>query len=267
MALLQVHLMSKALNRQTMVVVILPQMSKNELGKQKCQTLWLLHGMQGDATDWLRFTSIERYAEKNHLMVVLPGVDNSFYADTAYRVNYWSFLSIELWQIIRAWFPCFSDRREDNFVAGLSMGAGGTMKYAVNHPERFCQAVCLSGGSITTEDMASTFFVPDGPIQELEPALGSVERILRTSDDVYAMAQQKINEKSPLPTIHFWSGKEDPILWSTRKAHDILQSMGWPTTYRETDGYQHEWAFWDMAIKDTIERILPLKKRNFESQR
>lgn len=263
MALLQMHLMSKELNRQTMVTIILPQKKEQSAYQWKSQTLWLLHGMQGDAADWLRFTSIERYAEKNHLMVIMPGGDNGFYADTAYRVNYWSYLTVELWQIVRAWFPCFSDKREDNFIAGLSMGAGGTMKYAVNFPERFCQAVCFSGGSLTVEDLTNIFFTPNGPIPELEPALGSVERIRGTSDDVYAMAQKKLQENIPLPTIHFWAGTEDSVLWSVKKAQKTLDEIGWPTSYKETPGYQHEWAFWDMAVRETIETLLPLKKTLF----
>ena len=260
MALLQMHFMSKMLNRQTTVTIILPQTDQNDLENWKSQTLWLLHGMQGDASDWLRFTSIERYAERNHLMVVMPGVDNSFYSDTVYQVNYWSYLTVELWQMVRAWFPCFSERREDNFIAGLSMGAGGAMKYAVNFPQRFSQGVCLSGGSLTMEDLENLFFTSDSPIPELKPALGSAARIRGTSDDVYAVAKQKISEQALLPSIHFWVGGADPILWSVQKAHRSLQEAGWPVTYRETPGYGHEWAFWDMAIRETEETFLPLKK-------
>lgn len=263
MALLQMHLLSKELNRQTAVTVILPQADEKTPKNWKCQTLWLLHGMQGDAADWLRYTSIERYAEKNRLMVVMPGVDNSFYADTAYRVRYWSYLTEELWQIVQAWFPCFSARREDNFVAGLSMGAGGTMKYAVNHPERFCRAVCFSGGSLTMEDLEQTFFVPNSPIPELEPALGSLARIRGTCDDVFAMAKKAVSAGVPLPPVLFWTGGDDAIRWSTQKAYETLKALGWPADYRETPGYRHEWAFWDLAVRETVETILPLKKALF----
>lgn len=263
MPLVQLHFASKALNRQTMVSIILPQADDTTPKHWKCQTLWLLHGMQGDATDWLRFTSIERYAEENHLMVVMPGVDNSFYADTAYRVKYWQYVSDELWRVVAAWFPVFSDRREDNFVAGLSMGAGGTMKYAVNHPERFCEAVCLSGGSLAMDDMEKIFFKADGPIPELPPALGSPSRICDTCDDVFAIAEKKLKEKQTLPRIHFMTGGDDAILWSVQKAYSFLEEKGWPVDYTEIPGYKHEWAFWDFAIKQAIREILPLKRKLF----
>lgn len=263
MALLQLNFASKALNRQTTVSVILPQADEKASDGWKCQTLWLLHGMQGDATDWLRFTSIERYAEENHLMVVMPGVDNSFYANTAYRVNYWTYLSEELWQVLQAWFPCFSSCREDQFVAGLSMGAGGAMKYAVNHPERFSQAVCLSGGSLTMEDQETIFFRQDGPIPEFPPAMGNLERIRGTEDDVFCVAKKHAEKGSPLPTIHFAVGSDDPILWSVKKASAQLSQLGWPVTYLEIPGYQHEWSFWDLAIQKTIQEWLPLKRKLF----
>ena len=34
--------------------------------------LLLLHGLSSDATTYMRFTSIERYAEAHHLAVIMP---------------------------------------------------------------------------------------------------------------------------------------------------------------------------------------------------
>jgi Na+-driven multidrug efflux pump len=48
--------------------------------------------------------------------------------------------------MVYGWLPV-SARREDNFIAGLSMGGRGTIKYAVNHPERFAAAAVLSGNA------------------------------------------------------------------------------------------------------------------------
>ena len=38
-----------------------------------------------------------------------------------------------------------SRRREDTFVAGLSMGGYGALKWALRYPERFAAAASLSG--------------------------------------------------------------------------------------------------------------------------
>ena len=61
-----------------------------------------------------------------------------------YGKKYWTFVSDELPQIARSFFH-LSDKREDNFVAGLSMGGYGAFKLALNHPDRFAAAASLSG--------------------------------------------------------------------------------------------------------------------------
>lgn len=45
--------------------------------------LLLLHGLSSDATSYMRFTSIERYAEAHQLAVIMPNADHSGYANMA----------------------------------------------------------------------------------------------------------------------------------------------------------------------------------------
>ena len=113
------------------------------------------------------------------------------------------------------------------------------------------------------DDLENIFFRSDGPIPEFPPALGSTDRIRGTSDDVFAVAEKKIRKNAALPHIHFLAGGDDPILWSVKKAYAQLTDLGWPADYLEIPGYQHEWAFWDLAIRRAIEEILPIRKTLF----
>ena len=106
--------------------------------------LYLLHGLSDDHTAWLRYTSIERYATARGLAVVMPAVHRSFYADEAHGHAYWQFVSEELPRIVAAFFR-LSERPEDTFVAGLSMGGYGALKLGLHHPERFAAVASLSG--------------------------------------------------------------------------------------------------------------------------
>src|SRR5690606_35149889 len=112
--------------------------------KKKHPVLYLLHGLSDDDTIWLRRTSIERYVAGLGLAVVMPNVHRSFYADMAYGGQYWTFLTEELPRVAGDFFP-LSDAREDNYVAGLSMGGYGAFKWALSYPERFAAAGSLSG--------------------------------------------------------------------------------------------------------------------------
>ena len=78
-----------------------------------------------------------------NLIVIMPGAERSFYADMEHGYKYWTYISEELPSIMKSFFP-ISDKREDTFVAGLSMGGYGAMKLAFNHPERYAAAASLS---------------------------------------------------------------------------------------------------------------------------
>ena len=74
----------------------------------------------------------------------MPSVGRSWYADMVNGPKYWTFISEELPAIARSFFP-LSDRREDNFVAGLSMGGYGAFKLVLRFPDRFAAGASLSG--------------------------------------------------------------------------------------------------------------------------
>ncbi|MFC4779224.1 alpha/beta hydrolase [Paenibacillus sp. GCM10023252] len=153
MAMMQCQFFSEVLSLNTTMTVILPQQTSNQIGmegkqsagrERKHPVLYLLHGYSDDDSIWLRRTSIERYAAALGIAVVMPQVHQSFYTDMAYGNRYWTFLSEELPALARSFFP-LSEAREDNFVAGLSMGGYGAFKWALRHPNRFAAAASLSG--------------------------------------------------------------------------------------------------------------------------
>ena len=148
MALVHCDFNSDVLNTSTSVYVVIPEIRPEEkyLEKEnmKFQTLYLLHGIGDDHTKWVRRTPIERYARQYKLAVVMPQVDKSFYTDMVYGNKYWTYISQELPKKMRMFFP-LSDKREDNFVAGFSMGGYGSFKWALNKPECFDAAASFSG--------------------------------------------------------------------------------------------------------------------------
>ena len=150
MALLNCDVFSDVLGLSTSLTVILPQATTTQIGMTgnardaDPPLLYLLHGLSDDHTIWLRRTSIERYVAPLGLAVVMPQVHRSFYTDEVYGNRYWTFLSEELPELVHGFFR-LSRRRADTFVAGLSMGGYGAMKWALRCPERFAAVASLSG--------------------------------------------------------------------------------------------------------------------------
>jgi S-formylglutathione hydrolase FrmB len=127
MAFIQCNFHSDTLGMASSMNVILPQPATTQIGmssgnrKEKYPVLYLLHGCSDDHTIWGRRTSIERYAAGLDLIVVMPNVHRSYYTDMKSGGKYWTFISKELPQIVKSFFPA-SEKRQDTFVAGLSMG-------------------------------------------------------------------------------------------------------------------------------------------------
>ena len=150
MAFMDFKFFSESLGMQTEVYVVMTQRSsageigienKAEAKKYKC--LYLLHGLSDDHTIWLRRTSIERYATEYGICVVMPCGHRSFYTDMKYGGKYYTYIAKELPRVIREFFNV-SDKREDNYIAGLSMGGYGALKIGLREHGSFCAAAGLS---------------------------------------------------------------------------------------------------------------------------
>ena len=132
MALLTANFRSAALAHETAVNILLPEGCPEE----DIPTVFLLHGMHGDHSSWVRKTCIERYAAERRLAVVMPDGENSFYADMKYGKKYFTYVSEELVDYVRKILR-LSRKRERTFVCGLSMGGYGAFKLAMKKPEQY----------------------------------------------------------------------------------------------------------------------------------
>ena len=156
MILNEVNFFSETLGLLSTMYVLLPQRTLSDAQSKrrpKYRTLYLLHGHSDDHTAWMRWSSIEKYAEGLNLAVVMPAVHLSFYNDMAFGPAYWQFISEEVPALVRDMFS-LSSKRGDNFVAGLSMGGYGAFKMALTHPERYAAAASLSG-AVDINDVVS----------------------------------------------------------------------------------------------------------------
>lgn len=256
---------SECLNNNTQVTVILPDKPRGVPAKsfygsgKKYKVLWLLHGTYGDHSDWVRRTNIELYAAEKNLVVVMPSALNSNYSnwkDSMLGYNMYDYLTEELMPLVYGWLPV-SDKRGDNFIAGLSMGGRGTIKYAVNHPEKFAAAAVLSAVPMDLNDMG-----PDNPCPMLNTNdertrttllnAGGLEAFRHSNENVWAILDEKARTGT-LPRLMFACGEEDALLYGLFckfRAH--AAEIGLDAHWFTRPGYKHEWRFWDLAIQEAL---------------
>jgi S-formylglutathione hydrolase FrmB len=255
MALVQCDFFSDVLGLSTSMTVILPQSTSNQIGMSggvtagETPVLYLLHGLSDDQTIWTRRTSIERYVAPLGLAVVMPRVDRSFYLNEAHGNKYWTFLSEELPEVVRGFFH-ISRRREDTFVAGLSMGGYGALKWALTEPHRFAAAASLSGAV----DLAGLHALGDWRPDLRDEVFGD-QPIADTPNDLYhLLSGLNINAA---PALSICCGTEDFLIEANRTFADALRGKGLPIVSDFGPG-DHEWGYWDSRIQDVL-AWLPLK--------
>jgi putative tributyrin esterase len=259
MAHLRVDFFSDSLALSTSMTVLLPQRTTTQIGMGGATgdgpppVLYLLHGLSDDDTIWLRRTSIERYVAELGLAVVMPQVHRSFYADEAYGGRYWTFLSDELPSLVASWFRV-SARREDTFVAGLSMGGYGALKWALRQPERFAAAASLSG-ALDAAGLRSRRVRPEDP--RLFDRVWGGAGPAGTDDDLLALLGRA--DRGALPQLYVCCGEQDELIGDNRMFVEACSGASVPVTSSFGPG-EHDWAYWDATIQDVL-AWLPLRAR------
>ena len=255
MAYIEAKIFSTALGMATEVAVVIPQRSTageigtaNKEGRGLYKCLYLLHGLSDDQTIWMRRTSIERYATKYGIAVVMPRGDRSFYADMKYGPKYFTYITEELPEIISDLFP-ISTRREDTVIGGLSMGGYGALKSALRKPEKYSKVIALS----SVADIVGKKKLFD---KTLIPIYGE-ELDIPESDDIFALAES-LPEKMR-PEIFMAVGLSDFLYTDNVKLRDRLRELGYDLTYVEAEGI-HSWDFWDEHIVEGLEFAFGEKK-------
>ncbi|BFH71480.1 MAG: alpha/beta hydrolase family protein [Paenibacillus dendritiformis] len=255
MALITCNYFSEVLGLSTAMTVILPETTAGQYGMNNVKstevhkTLFLLHGLSDDHTIWVRRTSIERYAALKGIAVVMPQVHRSFYTDMAHGLRYWTFLTEELPAKARSFFP-LSAKREDNYVAGLSMGGYGAMKWALSYPERFAAAASLSGSL----DVAAPALRER--IREDARLIYGEGEIAGTPNDLFRLLEEADRHPGPKPKLFQCCGTEDFLYEDNVRFRETVRRTGFEHTYSEGPG-DHTWEYWDARIKEVLE-WLPL---------
>ena len=278
MALIHLNFNSTCLSGNTDVNIILPDLPRGVDPKEfyakgkKYPVLWLLHGTFGDYTEWVRKTNIELYAAEKNLIVVMPSAHNTDYANwNGFGIGYrmYDYLTEELMPLVYAWCPA-SDKREDNFIAGLSMGGRGAIVYAYAHPEKFAAMYSMScvpqdmraeaakakeAGEVSGWDKLAV----ERTRNRLDNA-GGLEEYLASPHNTWDRTAD-IAKRADMPKLYFSCGTADFVMYHHfKKFRAYAENIGLKAEFTEVEGYDHEWRFWELCIQDAMEKFLPGKE-------
>lgn len=256
MGMLHFDYLSQILGYHTNIYFILPACTHE--GKEPAATLYLLHGGGGNGLDWIRYTAIERYADKHNIAVVMPEVDGScFYADMKHGYDYFKYLKDEVVAVAEGLLPV-NKTADKRLVAGLSMGGYGAFKWAFNCPDFFSAAANLSGISFIMDIFSGEGFAAKSVNDKCGVVAldwGSLEELQGSMSDSKEWIDRSVREGIKLPKLFAAIGTED---YSYKLSQDYLKyckEQGVEVHYEEMPG-QHEWIVWDTMIDRFLEWAL-----------
>ena len=196
-----------------------------------------------------------------NLAVIMPSGENSFYSDfKATHSNFGQFIGSELPAFCETLFP-LSDKREDTFIGGLSMGGLGAIYAALRYPETFSYVGALSSAFLA-DSYPTTNSYKMGLLSSkdfYDFTFGSEENFKGSEKDYDKLAKDLASSGKQLPVMFMACGKDDPLLEMSRKHQAYFKELGYQVEYVEDSG-AHDWAFWDRNLHRFID-TLPVEKQ------
>ena len=242
---------SPSLRMATHAFLVLP-----EYPAQPQNTLILLHGLSGACDTWNRRTSIERYAQKHNLAVIMPEVQRSWYTDMVYGLPYFTFITDELPRLAANTLRVPVDAAH-LYVGGLSMGGYGALKCALTYPERYAGCISLSA-RCSVQNKLKLIENDPGQIREWQAILGE-DLTVKPENDLYALLA-RIQKPAASPRFYVACGTEDFLYSESVEMAAALQQTFDHVEYEEWPGV-HDWVFWDAAIPRGLISVLPRKEK------
>jgi putative tributyrin esterase len=220
--------------------------------------LYLLHGLSGDENDWWQRTHLPEYAARYQLIIVMPGVGDTWYANSASnpKARYESVIVSDLIPYIDAHYRTIAGP-EGRAIAGLSMGGLGAMKFALRYARLFAFAGSFSGAL----DVPRTARLGKSPsarmLKDLQAIFGNENSETRRENDVFWLLDQAKKERVKLPYLYLSSGRSDPlpqVSESNPRFAKALSARKVRFEYNERPG-AHDWQFWDSEINLMLGRM------------
>ena len=296
-------LRSPAMQQDVHVNVMLPA-GFDPSGATRYPVLYLLHGALGGYMDWYRDGNVEKLIGNTPMIVVMPddGYDGSYsdwyglISGASGPVPAWeTFHTRELVPFIDSRYPTLADRG-DRFIAGLSSGGGGTIKYAAANPGLFGAAGEFSGAvdtdlqwpsypTLSEALWAATDAPGDGPDGHCTWGDPYTQRVVWEDNDASYLAPNLKGTALFLASGNGLPGPLDPTLrpgagnpgqtlsntggvvadgltegeiWDMNKAFvHVLDRAGIPhTDYFYGDG-THSWPYWQRDLEHFLAWLAP----------
>lgn len=244
------RLASKLMGREMPFRVVLPP-AYGRYSEKRFPVVYLLHGLTGHFSNWTDNSKIAEYARDFDFIVVTPEGDNGWYTDSLTVANdrYESYIVGELVPEIDRKFRTVA-AREARFIAGLSMGGYGSLKFGLKHPEKFAVAGSFSG-ALRAPDWHDKN-IGEWLSRSIMSVFGPAGSDVRKANDIYRIAGEWPADRIvELPFLYLDCGTEDFLIENSHDFARVLRDRKIPHEFRELPG-KHDWGFWNSQVLEFL---------------
>ena len=200
---------------------------------------WLTDNKDG----WLLNSRIYQWAQEKNLAVVMPNGENMFYLDNDTLMDrHGEFVGCELVQASRKLFR-LSNKREDTFIAGLSMGGYGAIKCGLTRPDFY--GACASFSGALDPQARIPHLSEVGMERQIVAILG--DNLVFPDDASLFKLAEKTDKLSQKPRVLVTCGDEDYLLDHSRRFDEHMKKLSIPYKYMEWAG-DHDFKFWEESL-------------------
>jgi len=221
-----------------------------EKGTQKYPVLYLLHGLYGNYKNWADKTSIAKYLAGADLIIVMPDANDSWYTNWATdpQQKYEDYIIKDLLAEIEVHYRTIN-ARDSRWIAGLSMGGYGALKFGLKYPQLFSVSASFSGALDAPTQLRTEF---PAFCQAVGSRVRRCHGATRSDNDIYQLVTSA--DAAALPYFYLTCGTADHLLAVDREFVAGLPQRKIRYEYHEFPG-AHDWVFWDWSIAQFLRRM------------
>lgn len=243
----EIRVRSELLGKETSYHVILPV-----TGKPPFPTLYLLHGLGGDSSYWIRRSRIEWHVRKLPVVVIMPDGYRGFFVDNVEGPAFGKHIVNELLPHVEQTYNVRRER-EGRGIGGCSMGGYGALILSLTHPTIF-GAAHSHGASLNLDavfDSTSAEALKGHPKEFLEEMRRVFGNKVRGSAGDLVLAAERAKASGIVPQISMDCGTSDPFLPGNRQLSAELTRLGIAHQYSEYEG-GHDWEYYEARTPEAV---------------
>jgi len=219
--------------------------------------LYLLHGGGDDHTGWVQFGEVLRIADQaledgkaTPMVIVMPDANTGrrgYFNDITGQWRFEDFFFEEFIPYIESTYRIKGEKRY-RAVAGLSMGGGGSLMYALHHPEMFSSAAPLSAyqGPLTLEEFRERLGSTDASEAEIEDYFNHHSALW--------LIENMPDEQREAVRWYIDCGDDDFLYEGNSLVHIAMRKREIPHEFRVRDG-GHTWTYWRASLPAVLEFV------------